>query len=334
MKKNIRRRDTALSKENETFASSVSAYSAAEYPNDEKDKRASILPELLMRFGVIAVCIGVLGYSVYMIANKLVSDYRAEAAYQDIRIEESDYVSVRHAIDLPEPKSMPTVLELLAADGEYEDYEPSDYVPQDQKAHYESIYRNYIKLSSSYPDMYAWIYMNNTKINYPVMKTDDNDFYLVHNYKGEDSDAGSIFADRYLNDNYYSNRNMIIYGHNMHGDLMFHTLKKWCISDKNKSYLKTTQIEIYTKDGVYIYDILGWYMDDHGEEFAKQNFHSETDFLDFIKTALKKAGRNKTGADYNAESRICTLITCATGAPNNATRYVVHGILNRFISFS
>ena len=334
MKKRIRNRDTKYSPESEAFASSLYDYTAAEFRATGKDRRASVLPDLLLRFGVIAVCIGIRGYSVYMIADKLASDYRAEEAYEGIRADEDAYNPIRHAVNLQEPNGMLTVQQMLDAGGQYEDYKPSDYVPEDEKAHYNSIYRNFMKLSADYPEMYAWIYMTNTRINYPVMKTDNNDYYLTHNYKGEYNKAGSIFADYYLNDTYYANRNMIIYGHNMQGNLMFHSLKTWCEDDKNPSMLKTTQIEIYTQEGVYIYDIFCWYIDDKGEEFARQNFANESEYLNFFKIANKKAGRNKTGIEYSAESRICTLVTCTSGDPNNQFRYVVHGILNRFLPFS
>ena len=333
MKKAERNRDTQSVPQSEEFVSSLETYSADEFRNASYDRRASALPELLLRFSVIAVCIAVLGYSVYMIADKLAADYRAERAYEEIRVDETEYCPVKHALDMPIPKSMLTVQQMLDAGGEYEDYEPSDYVPEDEKAHYTSMYRNFLKQSAQYKDMYAWIYMTDTRVNYPVMKhANNNDFYLTHNYKGEPSAAGSIFADVYLNDSYYANRNMILYGHNMKGNIMFHSLKMWCEDDKNRAMIKTSQIEIYTKEGVYIYRILGWYVDD-SRDFVQQNFADEADFLNFVAGANKKAGRNKSGIEYNSESRVITLITCASGDPHNAYRYVVHGILNSFLSF-
>ena len=333
MKSKLRNRDTKSVPQSEEFVSSLTTYSADEFRNGTRDRKSSVLPDLLLRFAVIGVCIAVLGYSVYMIADKLAADYRAERAYEDIRVDEEDYCPVKHALDLQEPKGMLTVQQMLDADGEYEDYVPSDYVPVDEKAHYTSFYRNFLKLSAQYPDMYAWIYMTDTGVNYPVMKhAKDNDFYLTHNYKGEASAAGSISADVFLNDNYYANRNMILYGHNMKGNLMFHTLKLWCEDDKNPTLIKTSQIEVYTAEGVYIYRILGWYVDD-SRDFVQQNFRGESDFLNFVAGAVKKSGKHKSGIEYNAESRVITLITCASGDPNNAFRYVVHGILSGFQSF-
>lgn len=327
----VRNRDTQETAETRAFAESVSGYSAAELYNTEKEKKASPLPGLLARFAVIAVCIAVLGYSVYMIADKLISDYRAEAAYDDIRVDEDGYISVRHAQDLQEPNGMPTVLQMLSADGEYEDYVPSDYVPEDKMAHYTGVYKNFMKLSAKYPEMYAWIYMTDTKINYPVMKGSNNSFYLSHNYKGETSNAGSIFADCHLSDSVYSNRNVLIYGHNMRGNLMFHSLKTWCEDDKNKTMMKTSQIEIYTKEGVYIYDMFAWYIDG-GVEYTALTFRDESDYLKFLKTAYSKS-KVKSGREYGTDSRVCTLVTCTNGTATNF-RYVVHGILNRFMPFS
>src|SRR5699024_6233805 len=63
-------------------------------------------------------------------------------------------------------------------------------------------------------DIIGWITINDTKINYPILQAEDNDYYLDRNYKHEDSPAGSIFMD-YRNDVEQDNRNTIVYGHRM-----------------------------------------------------------------------------------------------------------------------
>lgn len=312
------------------FADSVDAYTVNDLQNMEKTRQRSQILSLLARSAMIAVCIGVLGYSAYMIGNKLVEDRLAESEYEELRVNESDYVTVEHSKNLQEPNAMPTVLQMLDADGEYEDYlnNPEDIVEPDRAQHYASYYRNFLSKAAQYEDMIGWIYMSDTWIDYPLMKGENNSYYLEHNYKGEESRSGSIYADCNVNDNYYSNYNMVIYGHNMKDGSMFHSLKSWCNDAKIKTLIQTSQIEIYTKEGIYIYDILAYYIDD-SNEFARIAFTSESDYLNFLNT-ISRRSNIRTNKEYTADTRICTLITCTNGS-NGDSRYVVHGILNQFI---
>ena len=99
---------------------------------------------------------------------------------------------------------------------------------------------DYNLLKNSYPDMVGYIYINNTEINYPIMKTSDNEYYLYRLPDGSKSTHGSIFMDaaNNLNDQY-----IMIYGHNMKDGTMFADLKKYL----NKEFYKT-----HTKADIYI----------------------------------------------------------------------------------
>ena len=312
------------------FADSVDEYTVKNLKRREKSRSGSQITSLLIRSFIIAFCICLMGYSAFRICSKMFEDKQAEEIYEDLRVDEDYYITVLHATNLKEPNAMPTVLEMLDADGEYEDYMPSDIIAPDKAQHYATYYRNYIEKSADYKDMYGWIFMSDTDINYPLMKGRDNDFYLDHNYKGDPSRSGSIFADCSILDNYYSNYNMVIYGHNMRDGSMFNTLKSWCNDASVKTLAQTTQIEIYTREGVYIYDIFSFYVDD-SNEFARTVFSSESDYKKFLKKIAKESNV-KTNREYNSQSRICTLITCTNGS-NVDSRYVVHGILNQFIPF-
>jgi hypothetical protein len=79
-----------------------------------------------------------MGYSAFRIGSKMFEDQQAEEVYEELRVDEDYYITVLHATNLKEPNSMPTVLEMLNADGEYEDYMPSDIIPPDKAQHYNS----------------------------------------------------------------------------------------------------------------------------------------------------------------------------------------------------
>lgn len=75
-------------------------------------------------------------------------------------------------------------------------------------------------MNSAYPDAIGWLYIPDTLINYPVMQSNDNDFYLYHAYDGSSLQAGSIFLD-YRCENRLMNSVNIVYGHNMRNGTMF-----------------------------------------------------------------------------------------------------------------
>lgn len=323
----VRPEETELSSR---FADSVDAYTVHDLQNMERARQRSQVISLLLRCAVIAVCISVLGYSAYQIIDKVMDNRRSAAAYEALQIDASDYITIPHSKALKEPNGMPTVLQMLDADGVYEDYVHTELPDADRSEHYAAFYANFLTVANTYPNVYAWIYMSDTRVNYPVMKCSDNDYYLTHNYEGKESRSGSIFADRSISDNYYSNYNMVLYGHNMKDRTMFHTVKEWCNSSRIKTLVQTTQIEIYTREGLYIYNILAYYVD-NSNRYATTYFSSDSDYLNFLNDAVKKS-KTKTNKEYTADSRICTLITCTNGSDGDS-RYVVHGILNQFIPF-
>ena len=106
---------------------------------------------------------------------------------------------------------------------------------------------NFENLKKQNSDTVAWIKVENTEINFPVVKCDNNDFYLKHNFEKKYNIAGWIFAD-YRNKFDGTDKNIILYGHNMKNDSMFGTLKNtldenWYNNEQNKR-------ETYTKSSI------------------------------------------------------------------------------------
>ena len=232
---------------------------------------------------------------------------------------------------MAEPNNLPTVMDFLNAEEGYDDYVgEKKSSSSDSSARYKRIYNNFINLTYDYPRMYAWVYMTDTNINYPVMKGRDNAYYLTHNYQDEEYRAGSIMADYRMDDDYFGNLNMIIYGHNMKNGTMFRSLKVWCGSAGSKKYMDHSKIEIYTRDGLYIYKILSYYIDD---EFAyeRPTFKDENDYLDYLEDITLKSFIHSKRT-FEKDSHIVTLVTCTNGLDGDS-RYVVHGILDQFIAF-
>ena len=319
--------------ENKTpFEESVEQYSVSDQNDIEKKRKQSVFRSLLIRSVLIALFIGLLGYSVYRMGSTFIENYQAEKEYEDIRVEVSENQElVLPAEDMAEPNNLPTVMEFLNAQEGYDDYVgEKKSSSSDPSARYNRIYKNFMNLTSDYPRMYAWIYMTDTSINYPVMKGRDNSYYLTHNYKDEEYRAGSIMADYRMDSDYYGNLNMIIIGHDMRNGTMFGSLRAWCGSAGSRKYTDHSKIEIYTRDGLYIYKILSYYID---EEFAydRPTFKDENDYLDYLEDiTLKSFVHSKQ--TFEKDSHIVTLVTCTNGK-NKDARYVVHGILEQYIAF-
>ena len=76
------------------------------------------------------------------------------------------------------------------------------------------------------PDIVAWIYIEGTKINYPIVQGEDNRYYLKHLFSGEWNGSGCIFLD-FRNDASFADRHSIIYGHHMKNGTMFTDIDKY-----------------------------------------------------------------------------------------------------------
>lgn len=105
-------------------------------------------------------------------------------------------------------------------------------------------------------DIIAWIKVPGTKVNYPVVKTEDNNFYLNHDIDRSDSQFGAVFFDqRYYNRDIFKMDNIIIYGHNMGhwNSTMFGTLMKFKEKDFGE---KHNEIYLYKRNREIIYNIV------------------------------------------------------------------------------
>lgn len=76
------------------------------------------------------------------------------------------------------------------------------------------------------PDIKGWIRIDGTKIDYPIVRGVDNFEYLNLDYKREYSLAGSIFMD-YRNSPDFTDKHIVLYGHNINGNLMFADVRNY-----------------------------------------------------------------------------------------------------------
>jgi sortase B len=102
---------------------------------------------------------------------------------------------------------------------------------------------------------FDWIIVTDTAIDYPLVQGEDNNYYISHNYQGEDDIAGAIFYDAY--DEPYSKTITIIYGHSMRDGTMFNNLH-YFQQDHNR--FNNSKLLIHTESGMTTYKPLGYYV--------------------------------------------------------------------------
>ena len=174
-------------------------------------------------------------------------------------------------------------------------------------------------LQADYPDIIAWIYCPNTAINYPIVQGEDNQYYVSHMPDGSYNSSGSIFMD-FRNAPDLSDRNSLIYGHNMTNDTMFAQLLEY----KDQAYYDAhPELWILTKECAYRVDLIA------GAVVASDSdAYKLLDTDEALSSHLKSyTGRSTFTADYDLSSveRIVTLSTCSY--EYRTARYVVMGNL-------
>ena len=177
---------------------------------------------------------------------------------------------------------------------------------------------DFSKLKEQNNDAVAWIKVNNTNIEYPVVKAKNNDFYLNHSFDKSRNLAGWIFAD-YRNKFDGTDKNIVIYGHNMKDDSMFGSLK-WVINEGWYNNEDNKYITLITENETQVYEVFSVYQIEKEDYYIQTNFDTEKEFNTFVKT-IKKRSKKDFNVDVNENDNILTLSTCAN---NNKYRVVLH----------
>ncbi len=174
------------------------------------------------------------------------------------------------------------------------------------------------KLKEQNNETIAWLKVNNTNVEYPVVKGTNNSFYLNHSFDKSSNSAGWIFAD-YRNKFDNTDKNIVIYGHNMRDGSMFGSMlnilnSKWYENEEN------TNITLYTENEKSIYKVFSVYKIENEDYYIKTEFKNGNEFEGFIKN-LKKRSIKDFNVDVSKDDNILTLSTCAN---NNKYRVVLH----------
>ena len=174
------------------------------------------------------------------------------------------------------------------------------------------------------PDIIGWLSLPDTAINYPVTQRDDNEYYLHHLYDGTYNKVGCLFAD-YENKADFSDRNTIIYGHNMRDGSMFAALNEY---DEQGYFDGHPQMYLVTPGGGYTVEIFTAFVAEPGESGSDASPWrlSWKDDGAYTTWLSEMAGRSviETDVTVTSSDKVLTLSTCT---PGGKSRFIVMGKL-------
>ncbi len=184
-------------------------------------------------------------------------------------------------------------------------------------ANYEQVFDTLLKMNK---DTVGWIYVKNTKINYPVVQSYRNNYYLWRDFNKKRNNYGWIFMD-YRNNPNDLDQNTILYGHNVKEGIMFGTMRTMMNASWYNKY-DNRLITFNTINKKMQWLMFSTYRIPATEDYLKTNFNSEEEFMEFI-NLIKSRSKKDFKVDIKPTDKILTMQTCSS----NNTRNVVHAVL-------
>lgn len=241
---------------------------------------------------LVLIAVGCAGYLVWYNINASKADESYEKAKEQ-------------AVKKPEPEAEPVEEEPAAPE-----------IPIDFAA-----------LQATNPDVYAWIKIEGTNVDYPIVQSqEDNLYYLNHTWDKMEASQGAIFTQSY-NHKDFKDYNTVIYGHRMgNGNTsMFHDTHNYM----DPEYLKAHQdIIIYTPEHKFTYKVFAAVVYDDRLILDSYNFlvkEQRQAFLDSIYAATDLRSQFADNVEVTADDKVITLSTCLESEPNH--RFLVEAVL-------
>lgn len=179
---------------------------------------------------------------------------------------------------------------------------------------------DHVKLTDLNSEYAFWLFAPGTQIDYPVVQTKDNDFYLHRLFNGEWNAAGTLFVD-YRNLPDFQDPNTLIYGHHMRNDSMFGALTDYA---DQAWYDAHPFMLVVSPSGIYIVEIFAGYTTSHKDHCYDIAISDEEDMRDFLDVAFAKSDF-ASGVNVETMDTLVTLSTCAYAFEN--ARYIAIGRL-------
>ncbi len=174
-------------------------------------------------------------------------------------------------------------------------------------------------------DIYGWIYIPGTNIDYPILQHESSDsYYLNYNLDGTKGYPGCIYTEK-LNQKDFSDFNTLIYGHNMKNGSMFHDLHRY---KEEAFWRESPYVYVYLPGRALRYEIFAAYAYDDRHILYSFDFNSSEGRREYLEELVKASGAGglfNEDVTLGEDSRILTLSTCIGGKSNN--RFLVQAVL-------
>jgi len=184
---------------------------------------------------------------------------------------------------------------------------------------------DFSKLQKQNQDVYAWIEIPGTRIDYPVLQNQEDDtYYLKYNLNGSKGYPGCIYSEK-ENAKDFSDFDTVLYGHNMKNGTMFHDLHLY---EKKEFFENHKFVYIYLPEKTLVYTVFAAYAYDDRHilntfDFKKTDVREE--YLNDMQQENKNGIYGREGISVSAQSQILTLSTCEAGRANE--RFLVQTVL-------
>ncbi len=168
------------------------------------------------------------------------------------------------------------------------------------------------------PEIYAWIRVPDTNIDYPILQHEgeDQSYYLTRDIHGTTTQAGSIYTE-YYNNKHFQDPNTIIYGHNMKNGSMFHNVRLFA---EKEFFDVHEELYIYMPGKILKYQIINCYVYDDRHLLASFDLSDETVHEAYLEEIMRPRSMYtmiREGVELSTEDKLITLSTCVANQPNN-----------------
>lgn len=184
---------------------------------------------------------------------------------------------------------------------------------------------DFAALQEKNQDVYAWITVPGTSVDYPILQSrDDNSYYLTHTVDKEAKAEGAIFTENY-NSQSFQDPNTVIYGHDMKNGSMFQSLHRYM----DRSFFDSNRdITVYLPDKILHYRIFAAYLYDNRHLLMSFDFWNKEEYQQYLNTIFSMRDMNSfvdTSMEVTNQDKIITLSTCYAGISEK--RYLVQAVL-------
>lgn len=173
------------------------------------------------------------------------------------------------------------------------------------------------------PDIYAWLYIPGTEINYPVLQREGDDtYYLNHNSECAQDKNGALFTESRYNSRDFSDPAIAVYGHHMRSGAMFGKLQA-CYSEEG-GLERYRDILVYLPDQERHYEAFAALPFENDHILYYYDFKQDSDFQAFLNRvySVRRIGAGiSQEIQATPEDQLLILSTCLSG--NNKKRYLV-----------